>query len=119
MKGVTIYRIENKEGEGLYTAFPVGSYPRIEMNEDKRHPPPFDDDKIRQTWTDLLDRLNFGFASMDQLRFWVYKREWREDLHKKGMSIKRITANGVHGDTQAVFLPETRKDIETISLLDV
>jgi hypothetical protein len=119
MKLVTIYRVEDATGEGLYSAFDPGTYPRVEMQDEKRHPVPLDDDKISPVWLKLQDKLNFGFASLDQLRFWVYKRVWREDLHKYGLSIKKIKAKGVLGDTQAVFLPETREDIETISLLDV
>jgi len=117
LKIVTIYRVENNNKEGMYGGSDVPC--SWEMVESKTHPSPYEDDKIKPFWDRHSKDLQFGFSSIQQLRFWIYKKEWREQLDASGFHISVIIAKGAHGDTQSVFLPTTRKDIKTISLLDI
>lgn len=68
-----------------------------------RHPEPRYDSK-------LLSQLKgrnwgyFGFGSLAQLKFWVYKYEWRETLHSFGYHVSVIQSkDAIIGDTQVVF----------------
>ncbi len=122
METVTIYRVENEKGEGMYQAGTslIGGNKWVNIIDDnERHPAPWQDDKINPVFSTYRNELKFGFNSLDQLVFWIFRKTWRERLHEEGFFISEIEAEGVHGDTQAIFLPKTRKDIAKISLLSV
>lgn len=118
---VTIFRIENKYKDGVYQGMNSVSTKMLKNNceNPERHPLPSEDDKLREFWSIYREKLFFGFKSIEQLKFWVYKREWRETLEAEGYFISKIKARGKHGDTQSVYFNETREDIEKISLTSV
>lgn len=117
MKKATVYRIEHKETrQGMYFG------PRSLYNianacgddiygEHSRHPHPMEDSVLMAT--DIpryaTAHLNYGFASIEQLRSWLYKDAWLVGLHAAGYVLAIIESEEVYvGSTQAVFLrPET------------
>lgn len=104
-----IYRIENKRGRGMYYNGDEGCQVRYMMQEE-RHPPPTSDVKLRGVWEKLYwngehQFWQFGFNSLDQLRSWVYKQEWRWELHDAGFAVYAYAATDYHlGDTQAIMI---------------
>jgi len=103
-----IFRIQNKHGIGMYTAQAEITYCMLEL--DGRHPPPLDDTRlcaaIEATGRHCqFGDYNFGFSSLDQLRSWVYRAEWRSGLEAEGFFVVELeTAEVYKGDTQAVWL---------------
>ena len=131
-----IWRIENAAGRGFYSA---GSLAAREMYDLKgTHPPPVNDtelvERIRSNTCVLLgcreiytintaikDAYEFGFKSIEQLKRWVYNKEWRQMLKDEGFFVSHyVSYDAQYGDTQAVFhkadadLIETHIDITTI-----
>lgn len=75
-----------------------------------RHPMPYDDGKLMHGLRETTgsDHISggflFGFVSLEQLLFWIYKAEWRAALAADGFVVSEISAETViRGDTQAIF----------------
>ncbi len=55
----------------------------------------------------------FGFATLEQLKFWIYKEEWVTQLEENGFVISRLEASSTeyvtHGRTQAIINRHTIK----------
>ena len=130
-----VWRIENVKGKGFYSA---GSEAAHEMQDlEGSHPAPAYDtelvDQIRSN-TSLLEthdpyiinttiqrEYEFGFKSIEQLKRWVYNKDWRKMLKDEGFVVSHyVSYDAQYGDTQAVFhkseadLIETNIDITTI-----
>lgn len=112
----TLYRVENLRMEGIYvngTASVIG----IRDGFHGRHPSPFEDSALM---ADLENKglpsptnreWRYGFASLDQLRNWLYKAEWRSTLAFHGFFISIIDVSNLDcaiGDTQAMMRNFTR-----------
>jgi hypothetical protein len=106
-----IYRVENSLGKGMYTGDNCEA--TREMHDTFRHPPPYQDARLRDAWDEKYyagsqHLYNFGFSSLDQLRMWIYRDEWRRLLHDAGFFIHAYSAdNYILGDTQAVFIRDS------------
>lgn len=133
-----VYRIQYKRRDpdvvrgfsaitlGLYTSCMA---PENLFELDGPHPAPLDDAPIRaQIDRDdcLMHYYRFGFASLDQLSFWVYKDEWRRELEDEGycVDVFRVSDDApeeamVVGRTQVIFNPQYAEIVETIALSDV
>lgn len=111
----TIYRVENANGRGMYRA--GGSYSALEFEFDEYiHPMPSSDDALMRSIQERgeynecgsLDYSMddyFGFSSLDQLKRWIYRDDWRSKLDAAGFHVSVYSAVGACiGDTQAVFL---------------
>lgn len=114
MRKELVFRVEHAESrKGIYWQ---GSKICPDLHEYGSHPPPEDDYAIRTIWYDIkisyADRRRdnpwlFGFASIEQLRRWIYQTEWLETLHEEGFVLSIYQCERSHiGDTQAVFHKE-------------
>lgn len=106
-----IWRIENENGGGMYRsghndfgtiAAEVGDW------ASDRHPSPIWDDALG--WGDICpyerDLWKFGFASLSQMRQWVYKAKWRRSLDEIGFSLVCYRVPDEYGrrsNFQAIF----------------
>lgn len=118
-----IYRIEDADGGGLYRGDNSFQNPVTSSSSD-RHPLPNDDSRLMdsisfrmdldlgpderyQHWTYFLeDEFIFGFASVEQMRNWVYNDEWLVKLDTVGFYLTVYDMPEHHvcvGNTQAVF----------------
>lgn len=115
------YRVENANCTGMYRFSDDDDATLDDMvfeDEDynpRRHPLPCQDSLLLKglgkKWPDFFghDAMNFqgnhhfAFKSLEQLKFWLYRQEWREWLEQRGFEIVVYEAEGVYGDTQAVF----------------
>lgn len=94
-----------------------------------RHPMPWSDTALR--WDHLRnilgvpkDHCYFGFSSLDQLKSWLYRQEWREYLHENGFVVKawELPEESMHsGNAQAVATKQALESHEPayISVLDL
>jgi hypothetical protein len=114
-----IYRIarHNAFSVGLYTAETA----RYHMQDCLRHPLPYEDDGVCDLWKELGMDLYFGFRSKAQLKFWVHKKAWREELSHEGYVVYVVEPLGDYalGDTQAVFHKNMCRICGKLSLVDV
>lgn len=114
-----IYRIQNEYGEGMYTG---PSCDASSSMHEHRHPLPSDDAALKDKWINLKNATHykFGFSSIEQLKFWIYKLKWRKELAKAGYCVYIFeTDDFLIGDTQAVFVKDTATLVETISLTKI
>ena len=131
-------------GKGMYQGPDTVAASRM-FELSGRHPGPNDDAAIKDAWSKgsyngLHREYFFGFKSLDQLRQWIYKTEWRQELHDTGYEIHIWEAKAcvntnymgdtdrfkgtevrpyLQGDTQMVFMPWYFTHTDTISLLTV
>lgn len=115
-----IYRIETESGGGMYQ----GNYGAMcpLTFDSARHPIPENDSLLmdnmfyvieRENWPHdtsahsfIYGRYRFGFASVDQLRAWVYQDDWLVKLHRYGLRLAVYDVadeDCVVGYTQAIF----------------
>lgn len=106
LKTLRVYRVQNSLGDGMYRAS-ISSM----MLEDVRHPEPYRDSA-------LMDEMEvagfcrgipdcyfyYGFASIEQLKSWIYEEQWRWILDGSGYQVTVWEGPAAHGDTQAVFV---------------
>lgn len=72
-----------------------------EMEDFEKHPTPHSDELL----CDHMSKgMYFGFNSIYQLKQWVYKQKWRQELQDEGFEIRVYKALGVHGIQQSIFL---------------
>lgn len=125
-KGIGMYYISSIAGEGLGHVMTDTGDTEIyyDTNEGGRHPAPRHDNKL--DWSAFQDRhgpqSRFGFASIDQLMFWLYREEWRQGLKDRGFTLAVYEADEgaySHGDTQAVFSKDRAMRITNIDLVDL
>ena len=122
-----IYRVErinpkhpfatSNFGSGLYRSDTACVY----LNDKNRHPVPQLDEALG--WYEIpgkeRDMYYFGFASIEQLKFWIYQKECRELLHEEGFKISVYEGNIKHGDTQAVIHIKGKTLVETLNLTEI
>lgn len=124
----TIFRIEDKAGQGMYRSDKFGSSQHNPMYgdgyDDMKHPLPHNDSLLMsnmriwhaaqgnteqsQKSCPVVDAFNFGFASQEQLRNWIYKDEWLVKLDQKFFLTLYAVPDEfvVVGHTQACFIRE-------------
>lgn len=107
-----IYRVESKRGTGMYVNSSCWSVKEA-MQEYERHPDPTQDAGLRDVWRDLYyghesTLFSFGFATIAQLKSWIYRDDWRQILHDHGFAVYAYNAKTYHlGDTQAIFIKDS------------
>lgn len=115
------YRVEWPDGEGLYRKGAAGL--GQELSDFERHPLPEEDPALVDYYDSAMGQghayFRFAFKSLDQLKYWIYRTEWRQYLHKQGLRVAVIEADGHYGDTQAMYEHNTRVDIEFLDLIEV
>jgi hypothetical protein len=113
-----VYRIENGHGQGPYT---TDFWPRRSSSPyfGPRHLGPRDDSGLDWDCLALSYKYSFGFRSMEQMRFWFYRKEWRGAMQKAGYRLTkwRVSAGDARlSDAQAVFRRDLSTLVETIDL---
>ncbi|PHS22242.1 MAG: hypothetical protein COA84_13880 [Robiginitomaculum sp.] len=80
-----------------------------EIQSSPRHPMPRDDDELMDNISNILGVyyiepwMVFGFSTIAQLKFWIYKKKWREKLTELGFIVSYIESDYIaRGSTQAV-----------------
>ena len=115
-------------GAGMYASqgglHACGSY-----KSTMKHPGPWVDTALQWKNTEYMlgvpqDQCYFGFASLDQLKSWLYRQEWREHLHLNGFVVKvwDLPEEFMHaGDAQAVATKQALESHEPayLPLLDL
>lgn len=119
-----VYRVEDQLGYGPYE---VECDVSFEMTHDAHHPLPENDAKLSSFWRDQLlkgywhyTKYRFAFASLEQLKFWIYREDWRKELDENGFRVSVYETDSAKiGDTQAVFLKSEATLEYTLSLLEI
>lgn len=141
---VEVFRVSKGHlGKGIYTEDNPVSEHLFELSG--AHPSPSDDASLKYDWQQfseqrVQDDYIFGFKSLDQLRQWLYRTEWRQGLHDAGFEVHKWTGSAklrvpyigdrmrrkgtmirpyVQGDTQMVFMPAYFNYIDSVSLLSI
>ena len=105
-----VFRLEDAEGTGIYrTLYAQELYALDSAAGGTAHPHPNQDSKLSDHW-DMLIIMNqnkeyyFGFASMEQLRRWLFDKEVNQTLHDGGIKISIYQTDDYYiGDTQMMF----------------
>lgn len=122
-----IYRVQDGNGTGMYQRWSVASWNMQECDGfQPRHPRPREDSALVKSVENAGVRFaanlfHYGFSSIEQFKFWVYKGEWREELNEAGFSLVEFEVEQVfYGDTQAVIYADaTREVVHFHNLLEV
>jgi len=119
MEEATLYRIENEKGMGPYVTYYNILPPEYYYHEDR--PSPYKDqilvEKYGMGTKCQSNEFRYAFGSMDQLEKW-FDLEVRKSLSALGFRIAKFVAVGGVGETQAVYLKDTRKDVAFIKLTE-
>ena len=125
-----MFRIQDACGKGSYRN---KDWPGVEeissWDSLNRHPMPQDDSKLREenkdlfmdSWCGLVfnaSRFIFGFSTIEQLRSWLYKDEWLENLFLSDFYLVELEGDVRHGNTQACIDSRTMKVIATHSIAE-
>ncbi len=117
---ITIYRIENKDGEGMYRTTQgknITDYYGSGVSS-TRHPCPQEDKKLRKAllengllgqWENLVgtSKYSSGFMSVEQLRKWLSNVKWLKFLSDNGfvLAVADVLPSDVlAGDRQCMFI---------------
>lgn len=116
-----VYRIEMPNGVGMYRCYLACA---DDIQDDMRHPTPTEDAELWPFWKDMGYRergqMRFGYATIAQLKSWVYKKSWRKKIKDHGLVVSVYRARFVRvGSAQAVFRLRTAKKIGEIDILDL
>ena len=125
-----VYRVENAQGGGMYRndGLSVASICDISDYSSARHPHPTADDALMRSIPRHLNQMgmpayvfNYGFASLEQLKMWLYQNEWRVALSDAGfhVAVYNCLKDAYVGDTQAVFIKQHATLVETLHLCEV
>ena len=101
LANIVVFRIQDDLGYGMYHT--ENSSVAMDLYEDS-HLSPKDDEGLQCFMgTDFrMTKHKFGFANIQQLKRWLTK-EQRENLAFDGLELVVIRANGIIGDTQAIY----------------
>lgn len=120
MSKTIIFRVENKQKVGMYrderTSYLMQGY---------QHPPPSRDSALCEVWDNLYEMGEhsgyiFGFATLEQLKSWIYEDEWRFVLNSFRFHVYMYETDDYYeGDTQAIFRKSTAKRVGMVSLTHI
>lgn len=117
-----VFRIEDERGAGMYRSGKSVIFSDI-CWPDRSHPSPWEDIPFGYSMRayDRPDIVHhrFGFASLEQLRRWIYKDEWLVELHHAGyrLSIYEVDPyNVIIGESQCAFLFHSHIGVEYHSI---
>lgn len=144
-----VYRIEDALGGGMYRPSELYSFDcpfeeivdefpdqdrcsTISFHDSERcvydyssiHVSPIDDFpwKVwRNMPSNVQEKYRFAFPTITSLLSWVYMKEWREALHRRGFKVSVYEAKAIVSDSgaQAIFKKKHSKKVGEISLLEV
>lgn len=107
MNTITVYRIENKAGQGFYncSGSDITHCPTYREDHEK-HPP-----AGREIMKTLRDKgwprnMIFGFESLEKLKTWVHREDWVQFLDENGFDVCGFKISEQHvlkDDVQVVF----------------
>lgn len=110
MKTVTIYRVEDRDGEGPYRLSHHLWADEGNYHDDERYPTMQEDrglvPRLKEIREIGVKSFYFGFSSMDQLRQWFSKDELVR-LYQRGYRITSYVVHEIHqipGERQTIFL---------------
>lgn len=121
-----IYRVEDSLGQGMYSSRLTS---KVDLYSDgaRNHPGPSADKQLTRNLNSVNTKLQtqhlFGFVSKEQLRKWLYRDEWIEQLHEVGLFCSIIYLPNKHretyfiGDSQAIYDSNKVVRKEEISML--
>lgn len=144
-----VYRIEDAFGGGMYRPSELSSYDcpfeeivnafpdkdrcsrtlsrrseRCVYDYSSIHVSPLDDFPWR-VWRNLpynvQEKYHFAFPTITSLLSWVYMKEWREALHRRGFKVSVYDAEAIVSvsGAQAIFEKKHSKKVGEISLLEI
>lgn len=98
----TVYRIQHLNGLGLYsTCRRTRTYEQL--HDMDKHPCPYNDGLEK-----FPDHWKFGFSSREQMKGWIYKKEWRKSLDAMGFRLHIFKVENCKlGGKQLVYDPES------------
>lgn len=120
-----VLRLENINGEGMYSCGAAHF-----MQERGFHVRPENDEKLwknLQIYSQSTDKedceqemwnFRFGFSDCNQLKMWVYRKYWLQELEKVGMIVAQYECedwNVLVGNSQALFKNEINKTVSSIT----
>lgn len=121
----TVYRVETPDGRGMYHSGLMTEVVDLVLNKSaselrRKHPMPHEDEAlsvaVERAGYDLDDPLlYYGFASIAQLKRWLFHPEVRRELSARGLRVSVYEGPCAHGDTQAVFVRCLSKKVSEIS----
>lgn len=105
MKMSLVYRLENKDGGGVYCNTGFNAFDR------DRHPLPSSDSLLMDNLDDKgIHKFHFAFNSIGQLRNWFYNDEWLIQISDLGIFLSVYESDEVYvGYSQVVFFRENAK----------
>lgn len=104
---VKVLRVETDVKLGMYGQSDLDCI--WDMQSPSNHPLPNEDAALSSVWNDFRVKgihreWSFGFSDLKQLRNWIYRSEWRDELARTGFMISVYDAKDYHlGDTQCIF----------------
>ena len=103
-----IYRVEDGDGWGMYSGnMSMGDLSPSGDQSSPRHPTPNNDSAIAEDYVNFCRgcaKERFGFATLAQLRAWIYKDAWLRTLDGWGYRLSIYEApRAIVGNTQALF----------------
>lgn len=101
-----IWRVEGTDGRGMYMN---GAFRRVTdwCEDDAAHPGPLEDMALGFREKRNPDDWYFGFATLKQVRKWIFKKKWRKGLHEEEMLLVKFEVPDeffARGESQAIFV---------------
>lgn len=106
MNLITVYRIENKAGQGFYNCNGSAITDCPTYKVDKHHPRA--SEVIMRTLCEKgwPSNMIFGFESLEKLKTWVHREDWVQFLDENGFDVCGFKIREHHvmkDDVQVVF----------------
>lgn len=106
MNTITVYRIENKAGQGFYncTGNDITHCPTYKVDE--HHPRASDVIMSNLREKGWPSNMIFGFESLEKLKTWVHREDWAQFLDENGFDICGFKISERHvlkDEVQVVF----------------
>jgi hypothetical protein len=118
---VKVVRVETAMRVGMYSYRDVDNNKPAciyDMQSSANHPSPEEDAALSTIWNKLYRdgthrEWSFAFSDLKQLRNWIYRSEWRNELAGCGLMISVYEVEHYHlGDTQCIFRWENVKLVD-------
>lgn len=124
VKTISVWRLEDKHGNGIYRSKnyyddavnPNGDIPREIYNSIDRHPNPKFDPELGFSYIKNPYEYCFGFATISQMKQWVYKSQWRKNLSNLGVLLNKYEVDVNYyrrSPFQAIFHKKHAKLVES------
>lgn len=117
---VTIFRVEDSQGYGMYGSQLISESLWDKATEgafEECHVMPSDDGLTNRPWS-----WKFAFKDEKQLKSWIYKKDWLENMHKLGGKIVMLLVPYEFvwcGGHQVIYDPYEVVETLELSLLEI